>query len=416
MINTLPKEYTIDKNYIYKNTFEELKELLKENEKIKLITYPKYVPIAFEVMKELNEEGLSTYDEELKIERNFKDKKSKTTIYFSIKRKNDLFLIGNNYFTRNIFEEVKNCLKHQEKITLVCKNNEVGLAFKVAKELVEQGIAIYDEELKLGRNFKNGQGKTKVFISLKRKPKIKEYFIKQNSDISENIKDMKELLEKNEKVNITALPKDVGNAFKIANCLVNEGFATYDEELKIKRNFKKEKEKTKICISLKKNTKSKNINNINSKTNIKYINENQNIKKDKHLCEKDNKINSREKKIELELNNIGDDEKNLNVNKEKTFNIISTNKQKEEIKEYKINKNFSHEKIVKDIKELLRENKKVILDTPIDKVWNVFTAIKVLNNEGIAILDEELKIERNFKEKFKTKILISIKRKEKIIN
>lgn len=43
MINTLPKEYTIDKNYIYKNTFEDLKELLKENEKIKLITYPKYV-------------------------------------------------------------------------------------------------------------------------------------------------------------------------------------------------------------------------------------------------------------------------------------------------------------------------------------------------------------------------------------
>ena len=390
MINTLPKEYTIDKSYIYKNTFEDLKELLKENEKVKLITYPKYVPVAFQIMKELNKEGLSTYDEELKIERNFKDKKAKTTFYFSIKRKNDLFLIGNNYYTRNIFEEVKNCLKHQEKITLVCKNTEVGLAFKVAKELVEQGIAVYDEELKLGRNFKNGQGNTKVFISLKRKPVIKEYLIKKNTGFSENIKGVKELLEKNEKVNITALPKDVGNAFKIANNLVNEGFATYDEELKIKRNFKKEEERTKVCISLKKKPKSKNVNNIDS---LKI----------------QNNINSEEKKID-------DDEKKLNVDKEKDINIICKFKQKEEIKEYKINKKSTHEKIVKDLRELLSENKKIILNTSIDKVGNAFTAIKVLSDEGIAMLDEELKIERNFKEDTKTKILISIKKKDKIIN
>ena len=403
MINTLPKEYTIDKNYIYKNTFEELKELLKENEKIKLITYPKYVPVAFQVMKELNEEGLSTYDEELKIERNFKDKKAKTTFYFSIKRKSDLFLIGNDYFSRNIFQEVKNCLKRQEKVTLVCKNTEVGLAFRVAKELVEQGIAVYDEELKLGRNFKNGQGKTKVFISLKRKPVIKEYFIKKDAGFSQNMKDMKELLEKNEKVNIIALPQDVANAFKIANSLINEGFATYDEELKINRNFKKEKEKTKICISLKKKPKSQTLNNVNSikiQNNIK--NEKQNIEKDKDSTEKNN--------------NICDEEKNLNVEKEKDANIISTNIKKEEIKEYKINKKFTHEKIVKDLRELLSENKKIILNTSIDKVGNAFTAIKVLNDEGIAVLDEELKIERNFKKETKTKILISIKKKDKIAN
>ena len=390
MINTLPKEYTIDKSYIYKNTFEDLKELLKENEKVKLITYPKYVPVAFQIMKELNKEGLSTYDEELKIERNFKDNKAKTTFNFSIKRKNDLFLIGNNYYTRNIFEEVKNCLKHQEKITLVCKNTEVGLAFKVAKELVEQGIAVYDEELKLGRNFKNGQGNTKVFISLKRKPVIKEYFIKKNTDLSENIKGVKELLEKNEKVKITALPKDVGNAFKIANNLVNEGFATYDEELKIKRNFKKEEERTKVCISLKKKPKSKNVNNVDS---LKI----------------QNNINSEEKKID-------DDENKLNVDKEKDINIICKFKQKEDIKEYKINKKSTHEKIVKDLRELLSENKKIILNTSIDKVGNAFTAIKVLSDEGIAMLDEELKIERNFNENTKTKILISIKKKDKIIN
>ena len=61
------QEYIIDKNYINKNTFQDLKELLKAHEKIKIITSPKYVPIAFQVSKELNIQGLSTYDEELKV-------------------------------------------------------------------------------------------------------------------------------------------------------------------------------------------------------------------------------------------------------------------------------------------------------------------------------------------------------------
>ena len=56
------------------------------------------------------------------------------------------------------------------------------------------------------------------------------------------------------------------------------------------------------------------------------------------------------------------------------------------------------------------------MNTSVDKVGDTFTAIKVLNEEGIAMLDEELKIERNFKEDIKTKILISVKKKDKIIN
>ena len=135
------------------------------------------------------------------------------------------------------------------------------------------------------------------------------------------------------------------------------------------------------------------------------INEKQNIEKDKDLFGKNNKINV-EEKAGLEVHNI--DEKNII--------IINTNEQKEDIKVYIINKKSTHEKIVKDIRELLRENKKIILDTSIDKIENAFTAIKVLNDEGIAILDEELKIERNFKAKTKTKILISLKKKDKIIN
>ena len=43
-MNTLPKEYVIDKNYIYKNLFEELKYLIEENEKIKLSYHSKVCP------------------------------------------------------------------------------------------------------------------------------------------------------------------------------------------------------------------------------------------------------------------------------------------------------------------------------------------------------------------------------------
>ena len=166
-MNNLTKEYIIDKNYIYKNLFEEIKDLLDENEKIKLVTIPRYVPIAFQVAKELNEEGIALYDEELKVERNSKEGKMKTKIYLSIKRKPEYnpYVIGKNHFYKNIFEDLKNYFKNHDKVTLSAKTGEVGIAFRVAKELVSQGIAIYDEELKLGRNFKEGQGKTQVLIS-----------------------------------------------------------------------------------------------------------------------------------------------------------------------------------------------------------------------------------------------------------
>ena len=65
--NSSIKEYIIDKNYINKNTFQDLKDLLKVHEKIKITSSPKYVSIAFQVTKELNIQGLSTYDDELKV-------------------------------------------------------------------------------------------------------------------------------------------------------------------------------------------------------------------------------------------------------------------------------------------------------------------------------------------------------------
>ena len=80
MINNLQQEYIIDKNYIYKNPFEELKELFKENEKIKILTNPKYVQIAFQIAKELNKEDIAFLDEDLKIERDFKESKREIEI------------------------------------------------------------------------------------------------------------------------------------------------------------------------------------------------------------------------------------------------------------------------------------------------------------------------------------------------
>ena len=40
--NSQIQEYIINKNYINKNTFQDLKELLKSHEKIKIIISPKY--------------------------------------------------------------------------------------------------------------------------------------------------------------------------------------------------------------------------------------------------------------------------------------------------------------------------------------------------------------------------------------
>ena len=171
MISSPFLQYIIDKNYFYKNPFEEIKELLKENEKIKLVVLPQYVPYGFQFAKELNENGLVTFDEELKIERDFKEGKRKTKIYISIKRKLDTneFFFGKDHFHKNIFENIKNYLKNHEKVKIVEKTGEVGIAFEVAKELISQGIVEYDEELKLSRNYKAGKGNTQVYISLRKK-------------------------------------------------------------------------------------------------------------------------------------------------------------------------------------------------------------------------------------------------------
>ena len=61
--------------------------------------------------KDFHSEGLSTYVEELKIERELKERKTK--IIISIKRKQKIFeyLIGKEYFYKNIFEEVKKLFK-----------------------------------------------------------------------------------------------------------------------------------------------------------------------------------------------------------------------------------------------------------------------------------------------------------------
>ena len=387
-MSTLLKLYTFDKTIIYKNPLEELKELLNENEKIKIIANPQYVPKVFETVKELNEGGFASFDEMLKVERNFKDKKNKTKISFTIKRKPELiqFLIGKNYFCQNVFEEVKNYLKNHDKVTLVANRGEVGVAFSVAKELVKQGIASYDEELKLGRNYKAVQGKTKVYISLRKKPIIKEYIVKKKEDCSSITNGVKKLLITNENVNIISPPLDAGIAFKAAKSLIDQGIAKYSEELKIQRNFKEGKGNTKTCISLKRNEdfkKEKTQNNIIIKNELK------------------------DKNIEI---NTGKGEQSENL-EEKRKGIESSIKEPE----YEIEKQFKHEKIVEDMREMLKINSKIRLVAQMENVGKAFMAIKILYDEGLIQLDDELKIRRNFKEKNpKTKVLISIRKKDKI--
>ena len=290
--NSSLAEYIIDKNYIYKNLFQELKELLKANEKIKIITSPKYVPIAFQVAKELYSEGLSTYDEALKIERDFKQRKTKINI--TLKRKEKIFeyLIGEEYFYKNIFTEIESYLNTNEKVTIAAKPGEVGIAFRVAKELVKKGIACYDEELKLSRNFKEG-GHTKVFISLKKRDKsdnkgvsniniikkdnykisdnknmdknekketIKELLIENKTSFGEIVGSIRDLLKESNKIKVVTNNKNIGIAFKAVEDLVKKKEISYDEELVVKRENVngKGKGKAKIYISIKKSFISNN--------------------------------------------------------------------------------------------------------------------------------------------------------------
>ena len=290
--NSFLAEYIIDKNYIYKNLFQELKELLKTNEKIKIITSPKYVPIAFQVAKELYSEGLSTYDEALKIERDFKERKTK--IYITLKRKAKIFeyLIGEEYFYKNIFTEIESYLNTNDKVTIAAKPGEVGIAFRVAKELVKKGIACYDEELKLSRNFKEG-GHTKVFISLKKRNKsdnkgvsniniikkdnykisdnkkidknekketIKELLIENKTSFGEIVGSIRDLLKESNKIKVVTNNKNIGIAFKAVEDLVKKKEISYDEELVVKRENVngKGKGKAKIYISIKKSFISNN--------------------------------------------------------------------------------------------------------------------------------------------------------------
>ena len=283
---SLIKEYIIDKNHIYKNTYQDLKDLLKENEKIHIVTSPEYVPYAFQVAKELHSKGLSTYDEDLKIERDFKSSKRKTKIYISIKRKPKIFeyLIGKEYFHKNIFTEIKNYLDKNNKVTIVAKTEEVGIAFKVANELVKKGIAYYDEELKLDRNFKEGQGNTKVIISLKKRAKIKsdkkepqkdvsnlkiiqtqnininqsqkkekvEIEIKKDSSYEKIVSNIRDLLNEYNKIKLIANKDNVGLAFTAVEALIKKKEITYDEELYVKHEIQEGKGRAKIFISIKK--------------------------------------------------------------------------------------------------------------------------------------------------------------------
>ena len=66
-------------------------------------------------------------------------------------------------------KDIRALLKDYNKIKLVTLMDKVGFGFTVAKALYDEGVVTYDEELKIKRNFKEGKGKSKVIISLRKK-------------------------------------------------------------------------------------------------------------------------------------------------------------------------------------------------------------------------------------------------------
>ena len=284
--NSSIKEYIIDKNYINKNTFQDLKDLLKVYEKIKITTSPKYVSIAFQVTKELNIQGLSTYDDELKVERDFTNQKRKTYISITIKRKPKIFdyLIGKDYFYKNIYTEIKSHLNIHNKVTIVAKPGEVGIAFKVANQLIKEGSAIYDDELKIDRNFRESQGSTKVYISLKKRNKkinkeieinnnniidvkkineesniiinentSKELIVEKNCSYNRLMENIKNKFEKKiDKIILIANKDNISTVFNVIKTLKEKKKVIFEEELNVKHEIKKGKGRAKIYISIRK--------------------------------------------------------------------------------------------------------------------------------------------------------------------
>ena len=333
MLNSSCFEYKIDKNSIYKNPFEEIKELLQENEKIKLVVLPQYVSYGFQLSKELNDAGLASFDEELKVERDFQNGKRKTKIYISLKRKSDSneYLMTKEHFYLNIFEQIKHRLEHHDKVRIVAKPGEVGIAFRVAEKLISQGLALYDEEIKLVRNLKAGKGRTQVIISLKKRHASKEKISKNSNSIKRNeipnqeinrievknnfvrndfFKEAINLLKTNSKIYLVARGNDVSSAFKISEELIKKGFATYDEESKIERNYKAGK--AKVIISLKKK-ESETQKNQNKEKIVKDL---------KELIEDNDSIKSEEMKNKIKSS----------FTRRNSLDIKEFNKYKEKIK------------------------------------------------------------------------------------
>ena len=88
------------------------------------------------------------------------------------------------------------------------------------------------------------------------KSKHKQYILDEKTP-DKILKEIKELFKENDIITFVAFKDKIGLAFKIAQILVKEGIARYDE-LKIDRNLNLGKGKTKILLSINKNIKNTN--------------------------------------------------------------------------------------------------------------------------------------------------------------
>ena len=218
-----------------------------------MIAFPGEVDTAFKAAQKLVDEGLAINDDELRITKNIKDQKGKIIINISSKKGIQVSKPNINTISIQKNSSYDNIIK--KDVDLLQKNSKLNLetqTTEIAEELHNNRIDTYNNQLKIERNIRDGNGKTESLILIKDKGNIKEYEIEKNVTNEKIVKDIKELLKDYDKIELVALTDRVGSAFTVAKVLHDEGIATFDEELKIKRNFKEGKGKTKAFISLKK--------------------------------------------------------------------------------------------------------------------------------------------------------------------
>ena len=134
-------------------------------------------------------------------------------------------------------------------------------SIEVNKKFEEKIEKVGENQIKIDKNeiiedIHEIKKENNITKDLNSKKKSKQYILDKKTP-DKILKEIKELFKENDKITFVAFKDKASLAFEMAQFLVKEGIARYDE-LKIDRNLKLGKGRTKIILSINKNIKKTN--------------------------------------------------------------------------------------------------------------------------------------------------------------